>query len=440
MKLMSLKSMIWMFSRFLLGVLFLLGAGTYVQVQTQQANADELNPTIQLPEFKLISPDRVATLSGDEQRSWNEYLKRSEVYSIQERQVLADEIKQAGLSASRLAPANRKEFELGSKVDEKWLSLPETTLLANTILSYQTPTGGWSKAIDYSRGPRAVGTHWTGQSGSGWHYCGTLDNRSTTEQIRFLAYLHRINQDAKFIDGAHRGLQWLLDAQFPNGGWPQVYPLESGYHEAITLNDGAMLHAVQLLLEVGDGKIPFEWVEASLRTKSKEAAMKGIQCLLRVQVVLDGKPTVWCAQHDPLTLAPVAARLKEPVSLSGGESADLVKFLMREAPDSKEMRIAISAAVEWFEARKIVGLKKSKNESGKTDYILDASSNEVLWARFYDIETQQPIFAGGQDGILYSSYGEMAKHNKVGYDYFTSRPNEIITKEVERWKKRIHGQ
>ncbi len=31
----------------------------------------------------------------------------------------------------------------------------------------------------------------------------------------------------------------------------------------------------------------------------------------------------------------------------------------------------------------------------------------------------------------------MAKNNKVAYDYFTSKPNDIITKEFERWRKRL---
>jgi PelA/Pel-15E family pectate lyase len=123
--------------------------------------------------------------------------------------------------------------------------------------------------------------------------------------------------------------------------------------------------------------------------------------------------------------------------LSGGESAELVKFLMREAPDTTATRNAINAAIAWFESHAMKGLKQVKNENGKTDYVLDNSSTEVRWARFYDLKTLKPIFAGAQDGVIYSSYSEMAKHNKVGYDYFTTRPRDLLTKEHDRWKKRI---
>ncbi|HSI63718.1 MAG TPA: pectate lyase, partial [Candidatus Saccharimonadia bacterium] len=59
------------------------------------------------------------------------------------------------------------------------------------------------------------------------------------------------------------------------------------------------------------------------------------------------------------------------------------------------------------------------------------------WARFYDVETGQPIFAGAQDGKIYATFHEMAEHNKVAYDYFTKKPGEVVGKEFERWKKRV---
>ena len=38
-----------------------------------------------------------------------------------------------------------------------------------------------------------------------------------------------------------KGLNFILAAQYPNGGWPQGYPLEGAYHDDITLNDNAMM-------------------------------------------------------------------------------------------------------------------------------------------------------------------------------------------------------
>ena len=76
-----------------------------------------------------------------------------------------------------------------------------------------------------------------------WHYMGTLDNDSTNTEIHFLAELSAAfpgkDGDA-YRASALRGIEYLLHAQYPNGGWPQVWPLEGGYHDAITFNDDAV--------------------------------------------------------------------------------------------------------------------------------------------------------------------------------------------------------
>ena len=49
-----------------------------------------------------------------------------------------------------------------------------------------------------------------------------------------------------------RGLDYLLKAQYPNGGWPQFYPLRNGYWSHITYNDDAMAGVLELLRDVAD--------------------------------------------------------------------------------------------------------------------------------------------------------------------------------------------
>ncbi len=401
------------------------------------SGADDADAEIRLPPLKIVTPQRIAELPEPERAAWQTYVARSQAFAIRERKVLAAELAAAGLDASRPAPATSQVFKLTSEHDQAFFSKPETAKLADIFLSYQTPTGGWSKAVDYNQGPRTPGTHWTSQSGRGWHYSGTLDNRATTEQIGLLAQVYAVTGRDAYRQGALRGVRWLLDAQFPGGGWPQVYPLQPGYHEAITLNDDAMVHALEVLMEVSQGNAPYEFVDSSLQDEAKAAVEAGLACLFRAQIVIDGAPTVWCAQHDPLTLQPIAARIKEPASLSGGESAAVVKFLMRQAPDTPQARRSITAALAWFDAAKLTDLKRTKNAAGKTDYVDDPDSSEVYWARFYDLRTQEPVFAGADDGIIYASYSEMAKHNKVAYDYFTTAPAELLGKEYERWQKRI---
>jgi hypothetical protein len=83
-----------------------------------------------------------------------------------------------------------------------------------------------------------------------WAYVGTIDNDATISELRFLA---RVQQAVAGADGdpyraaAVKGLRYLLEAQYPNGGWPQVYPLAGGYHDAVTFNDDALANVAELL-------------------------------------------------------------------------------------------------------------------------------------------------------------------------------------------------
>lgn len=387
----------------------------------------------------LLTPDLLAGLPADEQGAWEAYLAASRAAAAKEREVLAAECRGIGREASEPAPDHRAEFEFDSDTPVEWYGRPENVALAAVVMSYQTPAGGWSKAVDYSKGPRPPGTHWTTQSGAGWHYCGTFDNRSTTEQIKFLAGVHAATGDPVVKSALLKGIDYVFAAQYPNGGWPQNYPVERGYHEAITLNDDAMTHVLELLVDLAGGEKNYTFADEALRRRAEEALDRGLSCLAAMQYRVDGKPTVWCAQHHPLTLEPVHARAKEPPSLSGGESATLVKFLMREAPITPGTTAMIEAALAWFEANRLTGLRKGKTD-GKTNYLPDPASTEVYWARFYDLKSGKPIFAGADDGIIYGTFSEMAAKNKVAYDFMTTRPGDLLEKETPRWRKRIEKE
>ena len=123
---------------------------------------------------------------------------------------------------------------------------------------------------------------------------------------------------ASFIKGIH----YLLAAQFPNGGFPQVWPLEGGYHDAITFNDNAVSESAETLSDVAEAKPGYDFVPADLRKQAAAAVDKALQCILESQIVINGKKTVWAQQEDALTLAPVSARNYEPGALAASESAD----------------------------------------------------------------------------------------------------------------------
>jgi PelA/Pel-15E family pectate lyase len=293
----------------------------------------------------------------------------------------------------------------------EWFRLPEARRLANVIVSFQTPSGGWSKNLALGTEPRLKGQSYS--ASEGWEYVGTFDNGATTEQLRFLGRAYEAHGDACHARALQAGVEYVLQAQFPNGCWPQVYPLAGGYHDAATYNDDAMVHVLRLLQEVeerGRG-----WVPEATRDRARAALRRGVDCVLASQVVVEGKPTVWAAQHDPLTLAPVAARAYEPASLSGHESAGVVDFLMGLPGADPRVGAAVDAAAAWFRAHALQGLAYERRQ------LLKRPGAGPLWARFYEIGSNRPIFSN-RDGIVRYRWEELGEERRLGYAWYTVSP------------------
>jgi PelA/Pel-15E family pectate lyase len=197
----------------------------------------------------------------------------------------------------------------------------------------------YSERAAPTRQPRRRGTQWTSQSQPGKkpHYLATIDNGATTEELRFLAAAWAATGRTDAAAAVNRGLDYLLEAQYPSGGWPQVYPLEGGYHDHVTLNDDAMTNVLELLHDVGSEAVEFACVTPDRRERVHRALNLGINCLLAAQVPFQNRPSGWCGQYDPLTLEPAHGRAYEPPSLAGVESSHVLRFLMRLPDPSPEV-------------------------------------------------------------------------------------------------------
>jgi PelA/Pel-15E family pectate lyase len=390
---------------------------------------------------EAVTPERLSELpaAAADRAAWQAYLDRSKAAAAKDEAALRAELIANGMTAALRAPSGG-DFKLPAKPGDAWYAGPDASRLADVILSYQTPSGGWSKHTGYAKGPRKAGTQWSSQYEPGQppHYLATFDNRATTEEMSFLAYVwHATNRDdcrAALV----KGLNFILDAQYPNGGWPQVYPIEGKYHDDVTFNDDAMTRVLRLLQDAAAGDEPaFAFADAPLKARADHALATGIRCVLKTQIEISGKKTAWCAQYDALTLLPSNARAMEPATLSGVESAHILEFLMSLRNPSPEVVGAVDHGLAWFEAAKITGIARTRGENGKTVYLPDASSAEVYWARFYDLKTGRPVFPG-RDGVLYTSFEAMAANNRVGYDYYSTQPGSLLNSQQKKWRKRLN--
>jgi PelA/Pel-15E family pectate lyase len=308
--------------------------------------------------------------------------------------------------------------------------------VVENVLLYQFPSGGWPKNVDMARPLNAGARKQLGRRRDE----STIDNRATYSQLRFLARAYSATQDQRVHNAFTKGLDYLFAAQYENGGWPIYFPLREGYNAHIHFNDNSVSGVLELLSDVAAGKTPFDFVDSARRERAAAAVEKGIDCILKCQVVVDGRRTAWCAQHDEVTLAPAPARAFEPVSLSGQESVDLVRSLMRVDNPSPEIIAAIRDAVAWFDEVKIPGVRvvRINTPEGWDLAVKEESSARPMWARFYEIGTNRPIFTG-RSGVVHYRYDEIERERRTNYAYYGDWPEKLLDKEYPAWAKKWHA-
>ncbi len=173
----------------------------------------------------------------------------------------------------------------------EWYESTAARAISDSVIQYQSPHGGFPKSTDLAQPPRSA----SDIPPPGRGRANTIDNGATTLPVRFIALVAHATDDANYKASFTRGLDYLLAAQYPNGGWPQFYPLRKGYYSHITYNDGAMIHVMELLRDVAHGEPPYVLVDQRRRTKAAVAVAKGIECILQTQIRHNDKLTVWCA-------------------------------------------------------------------------------------------------------------------------------------------------
>jgi pectate lyase len=306
---------------------------------------------------------------------------------------------------------------------DDWHKGPEAAAIADNILSHQTEEGGWPKDLDTFGRPRQPGDNAVRRA--------TFDNAATTTELRFLGKVLARRRDPALLGSFERGLDHILAAQYPSGGFPQSHPPGRGYERHITFNDDAMARVLALLRDIARSP-EFAFVGESRRREAQAAFDKGVGCILRCQVRIGGMPAAWGAQHDRDTLAPAAARSYELPSLSSQETAGVVRLLMSVPHPSVEIRQSVEGAVDWLRSTRIDNLRIDRS-GGDTRVVVEAGAPPV-WARFRDLTTGQPLFAD-RDGQPKTSLASIGPERRNGYAWYVTVPRALLDRDYPEWRR-----
>ncbi|KAF5033037.1 Pectic acid lyase [anaerobic digester metagenome] len=366
-----------------------------------------------------------------------------------------------------LAVANNMTWSNFS-YEKDFYSSQEAIIIADRIVQTQRCSGGWGKIISPDkhvslavliRDQFDANLYDQRNFYKFSHRSSTIDNNATHSHIRFLLRSAKVTRNKKYSLAALLGIKYLLSAQYPTGGWPQNFPNTSSYGGYVTFNDGAMVGVMIALREASSGE--YDFIDASVRHDADQAFWRGIDFILKSQIIVDGEKTAWCAQHDPVNYAPVGGRTYELPSISGSESVGIVKLLMGISDPTLQVKDSIKSAVAWFEKTKIIGFDYLKiydskfNQSIILEYKEDPQSNskkvrsfqgrgydnilvpsksaKPLWARFYDLENQRPFFVGW-DGLKKYDVSKIDIERRTGYKWYGRWPESLLQSDWPKWK------
>jgi len=253
--------------------------------------------------------------------------------------------------------------------------------VAAALIWGQHPSGGWNYLIDFdSSGLQAWYEHVAAKCW-GWeeyyHYYGnaTFDDGVTVSAARFLLNMYRTSKDRKYRGPLLKALDFILEAQYPNGGWPQRFPIRDDYgHDGhddytpyYTFNDDVIHGNIVFLLEahqeLGDEKY-------------QKAAQRGMDFYLISQIA--PPQAGWALQYD-LEMKPGWARSYEPASIASGQTVRNIRDLetFYKITGDPNYLDPIPDAIQWLE-KSVINSDPSKN---------------FTHATFYELGTNLPLYA-----------------------------------------------
>ena len=199
--------------------------------------------------------------------------------------------------------------------------------------------------------------------------------------------------------------------------------------------------------DVYEGRAPFDIpLPEEKKAAARAAFNKGLVCIFKTQVRQNGRPTVWCQQHDRDTLEPCIGRSFELPSLCSLESAGILDLLMSLDPEEhtpKFRRIlaeSLKGAVEWYEKTAMTGYTVERNWRRPDGNLasrlvrVPPEESKPMWCRYYTLDDNRP-FTGRRDSTMNFDFSEMERGENMSYMWFNDC-GERVKRNYLKWLKK----
>lgn len=315
--------------------------------------------------------------------------------------------------------------------------------VANALIWGQLPCGGWNYVFDFA-GENSLKEWYATVGKSGWrleefqHYYGnaTFDDGGTMEAATFLLRLYVEKNDPTYRPALEKVIHFVLESQYPIGGWPQRYPLRydhpfqgrADYSSFITLNDDVIPANIEFLTQC---------YQALGMQNLKEPILRAMYLIPTLQ---QGAPYAgWSDQYTVEDLKPAHARSYEPRAINTSTTSAMIRLLMDYYKLTADTRflIGIPAALDFLETRALP--EEVIEKAGFAAQRRHApASGAFVAARFVDPDTGNPLYVHREGSNVYNGR-YVVNQDPAGtiahYGSFTGLNPKALREEFEAVKK-----
>jgi hypothetical protein len=286
---------------------------------------------------------------------------------------------------------------------------------ADALVRGQHPAGGWNYVIDTAgeeslkRWYETIGRNaWRLEEFHRYYGNATFDDAGTAEASQLLLRLYLEKRERKYLAPLNKAISFVLESQYPNGGWPQRYPFVEGggvhghadYTPYITFNDDVAGENLEFLIYAYHGLAR----NGRGDPRILDAINRGMDIFVKTQ---QPQPQpAWGLQHFPDTLKPAGARTIEPQAFvthaTGGNIRSMLGFY-RMTGDRKFLA-RLPEALDWLDQVKAPENLRGPGRTHPT-FILEGANTPIYIHRRGSNNANGQYYADENPDNLIVHYG-----------------------------------
>ncbi len=292
--------------------------------------------------------------------------------------------------------------------DEQFYQAATSAALA--LARGQHAAGGWNYVIDTAGEESLKGWYatigrnaWRLEEFQKYYGNATFDDAGTAEASQLMLRMWLEKKDNRFKAPLDKAIAFVLDSQYPNGGWPQRFPRvanaglhgHADYTGHITFNDDVAGENIEFLLYA---------YQATGEARLKDAILRGMDIFTKTQQPMP--QPAWGLQHFAESLKPAGARTYEPQAFATHTTATNIRSMIgfyRLTGDRKYLA-RLPEALDWLDQ---VASPEAIRPPGRTHptFVLEGTNTPIYIHRKGSNITNGEYYADESPDRVVGHYG-----------------------------------